>query len=308
MQFPQEFLDIARRVNNWGRWGSADELGTLNLVTDEVVRAAAATVRTGHRVALAVPLRQHGIQTGLAPGRTDPLHTMVALNREMFGPNGVATSDDTVTMGLQAGTHWDALAHVSYNGRLYNGRPADSITAHRGATVGGIDKAPHIVSRGVLLDVAAAHGVDRLPADHAVTPEDLDAAALFGEVRVRAGDIVLVRTGQLGLYLNGQRDRYATPSPGLSIRCPQWFHAHDVAAVANDTFTFEIIPPEIENLWLAVHALHLVDMGMLQGQNWNLEELSAACARERRYEFLLSATPEPFVGATGAPVAPVAIF
>ncbi|MEU0545104.1 cyclase family protein [Nocardia sp. NPDC005978] len=308
MALPSAFLDLAKRVNNWGRWGSDDEIGTLNLVTDNVVRAAAATVRTGHRVALAVPLSQQGIQTGMIPGRVNPLHSMVAVNWEMFGPGTVATSDDVVTMGLQAGTHWDALTHVSHSGLIYNNRPADTITAHRGAKFSGIDRAAHIVSRGVLLDVAGAHGVERLPSNHAVTPEDLEIAEEFGRVRVRPGDIVLIRTGQMGLYLAGDREGYGVPSPGLSIRCPEWFHARDVAAVANDTLVFEIFPPEIEGLWLGVHALHLVEMGMLQGQNWNLQELAVACAEHGRYEFLLTANPEPFVGATGTPVAPVAIF
>ncbi|WP_225727307.1 MULTISPECIES: cyclase family protein [unclassified Nocardia] len=101
------------------------------LITDEVVRAAATTVRSGIRV----PLRQNGIQAGLVPGRVNPLHSMIAVNWEMFGPNGIATSDDIVTMGLQAGTHWDALTHVSYGGRVYNGRPAESVTTHLGVTV-----------------------------------------------------------------------------------------------------------------------------------------------------------------------------
>ena len=92
------------------------------------------------------------------------------------------------------------------------------------------------------------------------------------------------------------------------MRTPEWFHARDVAAVANDTLTFEIFPPEIEDLWMPVHALHLVEMGMLQGQNWNLEALSEACAEEDRHAFLLTASPEPFAGATGSPVAPVAVL
>ncbi|MFD7504078.1 cyclase family protein [Streptomyces sp. NPDC059850] len=308
MPLPPEFHDIAQRVNNWGRWGADDEIGTLNLITDAVVRDAAATVRTGRRVPLAVPLRQDGIQTGLIPGRVNPLHTMVAVNAEMFGPDTVATSDDAVTMGLQAGTHWDGLAHVSHSGRIYNGRPAASVTAHGRAAFSGIDTARHIVSRGVLLDVARARGADRLPEAHAVTPEDLAAAEELARVTVRPGDIALVRTGHMRRYLAGEREAYAFPSPGLSIRTPEWFHARDVAAVANDTLAFEIYPPEIENLWLPVHALDLVEMGMPQGQNWNLEELSAACAEEGRYTFLLSATPEPFTGGTGAPVAPVAIL
>lgn len=303
-----QFHAIAQRVNNWGRWGPEDERGTLNLVTDEVVRAAAATVRSGRRVPLALPLQQDGVQTGMIPGRVNPLHTMVAVNMELFGPGTVATSDDVVTMGLQAGTHWDALPHVSHGGKLYNGRPADTVTAHGRAAFSGIDKAGPLVSRGVLLDVARAHGVQSLAAEHAVGPEDLDAAEELGGVRVGQGDIVLVRTGQMRHYLAGDRDGYTHPSPGLSLYAPEWFHARDVAAVANDTLTFEIFPPEIEDLWLPVHALHLVEMGMLQGQNWNLEELSLACAEEGRYAFLLSAQPEPFTGATGAPVAPVAVL
>ncbi|GHJ30661.1 cyclase [Streptomyces hygroscopicus subsp. sporocinereus] len=308
MPLPAEFHEIAERVNNWGRWGAADEIGTLNLITDAVVREAAATVRTGRRVALAVPLRQDGIQTGMITGRVNPLHTMIAVNFEMFGPGTVATSDDAVTMGLQAGTHWDGLAHVSHSGRIYNGRPADSITTHHRAAFSGIEKAGPIVSRGVLLDVARARGVGRLPEGHTVTPEDLDVAEELAGTKVRPGDITLVRTGQIQRYLAGEKEAYAFPSPGLSLRTPEWFHARDVAAVANDTLTFEVFPPEIENLWMPVHALDLVEMGMLQGQNWNLEELSEACAEEGRYAFLLSAPPEPFVGGAGAPVAPVAIL
>ncbi|MDX3532442.1 cyclase family protein [Streptomyces sp. ID05-39B] len=308
MTLPAEFHDIAERVNNWGRWGADDEIGTLNLITDEVVRRAVTEVRTGLRVPLALPLREDGVQTGMIPGRVNPLHTMVQINQEIFGPGTVACSDDAVTMGLQAATHWDALPHVSHSGRIYNGRPAGTVTAHGGAEFSGIDKATYVVSRGVLLDVARARGVDRLDGGHAVTPQDLEAAEELAGTRVRAGDIVLVRTGQMRVYLAGDRQAYAHPSPGLSVRTPEWFHARDVAAVANDTLTFEVFPPEIEDLWLPVHALHLVEMGMMQGQNWNLEKLSTACGQEGRYAFLLSATPEPFVGGTGTPVAPVAVL
>ncbi|MEV0092518.1 cyclase family protein [Streptomyces sp. NPDC050738] len=305
---PPEFFDIAKRVNNWGRWGAEDEIGTLNLITDDVVREAAAAIRTGRRIPLALPLQADGVQTGMIPGRINPLHAMVQINQELFGPGTVATSDDAVTMGLQAATHWDALTHASHSGKIYNGRPASTITPHTRAEFSGIDKARHVVSRGVLLDVARAKGLDRLEGGYAVTPQDLDEAEELAGTKVRSGDIVLVRTGQMQVYFTGDKHGYGYPSPGLSVRTPEWFHARDVAAVANDTLTFEIFPPEIENLWLPVHALDLVEMGMLQGQNWNLEELSTACAEDKRYSFLLSAMPEPFVGGTGTPVAPVAIL
>ncbi len=110
---------------------------------------------------------------------------------------------------------------------------------------------------------------------------------------MRAGDVALLRTGQVRVYPAGDRHGYGHPSPGLSVRCP---------------VTCEIFPPEIENLWLPVHALHLVEMGMPQGQNWNLEELSTVCGETGRCAFPLSAMPEPFVGATGTSVAPVAVL
>ena len=302
------FRDIAKRVNNWGRWGAEDEIGTLNLITPATVRAAVATVRTGRRFSLALPLRQQGVQTGMIPGRVNPLHTMVALNWEMFGPGAIATSDDVVTMGLQAATHWDGLGHVSHGNRLYNNRPANTaVTAHEGAVRSGVEKAGPVLGRGVLLDVARASGVARLEPGHVVTPDDLEAAEELARTRVGAGDLVLVRTGQIQLYLGGDREAYGFPSPGLSLHTPAWFHARDVAAVANDTLTFEIFPPEIDGLYLPVHALDLVEMGMMQGQNWNLEALAADCADDGQYAFLLSAPPEPFAGGVGAPVVPVAV-
>ena len=302
-----EFRDIAKRVNNWGRWGAEDEIGTLNLITPEVVRAAVATVRSGRRFSLALPLQQQGVQNGMIPGRVNPLHTMVAVNWEMFGAGSIATSDDVVTMGLQAATHWDGLGHVSHGNRIYNNRPAAAITAHEGAQHSGVEKATPLISRGVLLDVARARGVARLEPLHVITVEDLEAAQELAGVEVRAGDVVLVRTGQIQLYLRGDRDEYGFPSPGLSLHTPEWFHARDVVAVANDTLTFEIFPPEIDGLYLPVHALDLVEMGMMQGQNWNLEALAADCAEDGRYEFLLSAPPEPFTGGVGAPVVPIAV-
>jgi kynurenine formamidase len=86
-----------------------------------------------------------------------------------------------------------------------------------------------------------------------------------------------------------------------------WFHERGVAAVATDNLSFEVFPGENDGVMLPVHMLHLVEMGLVQGQNFDLEALAVDCADDGRYAFLLSATPEPIVGATGAPVTPVAI-
>jgi kynurenine formamidase len=100
---------------------------------------------------------------------------------------------------------------------------------------------------------------------------------------------------------------YSMDSPGLTMATAEWFHDHDVAAVAIDTLPLEVYPCEDPALFLPVHLLHLVEMGMTQGQNWFLDELADACAADGRYEFLLDATPLPFTNALGSPVAPVAL-
>ena len=305
---PPEVKELAARVRNWGRWGESDEIGTLNLVTDDVVRRAANEIRVGRRIALGIPLDESGPQTGIVPGRVNPVRTMLSVNQPYLrgDPNNFCNSDDTVTMGLQSCTHWDALGHVSYEGHLYNGFPAD-VVDERGATRCGIDKIGTLVSRGVLLDVARARGVDRIEGPYAITAEDLDAAADLGRVNVTPGDIVCVRTGHIQLLFAGDRETYIAPAPGPSLQSVEWFRDRDVAAVATDSYTGEVFPREVKGTYLPVHLLHLVDMGMTQGQNFDFETLAADCAEDGRYAFFIDASPQPFTNAVGTPVNPVVI-
>jgi kynurenine formamidase len=126
-------------------------------------------------------------------------------------------------------------------------------------------------------------------------------------VTVRSGDIVLLRTGQIQLLHAGDKMAYTVSTAGPSMQTVRWFHDRDVAAVATDNLSFEVFPGELDGLLLPVHMLHIVEMGLVQGQNFDLEELAADCADDGRYSFLLSASPEPIVHAAGAPVTPVAI-
>ena len=309
MSLPADFVELADRVRNWGRWGDDDEIGTLNLVDGEAVRRGAAAVRTGTRFSLAVRLDEHSPQIGSIPGRVNPLHAMVAINTEYQGsPDGFCTSDDIVTMGLQAATHWDALAHVSYGGRLYNGFPSSSITAEGGAVRCGISRVKSLVSRGVLLDVARALGRERLEPGHGITPAELDAAVDAAGVALAPGDVVLVRTGNMQVFKARDRQTYTGGhQPGLTMATALWFHERDVAAVATDTVAFEVYPGARDDVLFPLHLLDLRDMGMTQGQNFDLEALAADCADDGRHEFLLEASPLPFTGACGSPVNPVAI-
>jgi kynurenine formamidase len=223
-------------------------------------------------------------------------------------PDWICSNEDVIVMGTQAATHWDALSHVSYGGHLYNGYPATSVTA-AGASRCGIHLVRTLVSRGVLLDVARAKGKEALDGGYPIQPEDLDAACSLARVSVEQGDIVLVRTGQMVHLRQGQRDlfTYTYPSPGLTMSTAEWFHSHGVAAVATDTLPLEVFPGEEEGTFLPVHLLHLVEMGMTQGQNWVLDELAADCAEDGVYSFLLDASPLPFLDGTGSPLNPVAV-
>ena len=317
---PRVFTDMAARVNNWGRWGPDDQLGTLNLIDGAARLRGVASVVDGTAFHLGIPMSEaEGIQMGFIEGRVNPSRTMVSVNvPQSADPAWIAFSEDVVTFAPQCATHWDGLAHCSYGGRLYNGYPADSITGD-GASLLGIQQIDTLVSRGVLLDVARARGLELLEPGYPITPEDLDAACALGRLTVEPGDVVLVRTGQTAhLALPGRpgiagraprRDlvAYTWPTPGLTVATAAWFHDHDVAAVAVDNVVLEVYPCESADLFLPVHLLHLVEMGMTQGQNWFLDELADACAADGRYGFLLDATPLPLTGGLGSPVNPVAL-
>ncbi len=302
MPLPDDVADLAARVRNWGRWGDDDRIGTLNLINADARRRGAACVRDGKAFSLALPLSPDGPQLGFIAGRTNPVlspFTFPAGDDRMW-------HDDAITMGTQACTHWDGLAHASYGGTLYNGNPSATIT-DEGATVLGIQHVTSLVSRGVLLDVARTRGVDRLDGGFVIGPDELDAALDRAGTDLEPGDVVLIRTGHIQHLHEGDKMTYATTAAGPGIAAVEWFHRHDVAAVAIDNLIFEVFPCERDDIMLPVHFLHLVDMGLTQGQNFDLEALAADCADDGRSTFLLSASPEPVVNGAGAMVNPVAV-
>jgi len=306
MPLPKELKALAKRVSNWGRWGDDDQRGTLNLITADAARRGAAAVRRGVTFSLAIPFDEGGPQTGAIPGRINPKHTMIAVNMSFTGdPGDFTTSDDVVEMGTQAATHWDALAHAGYDGLLYNDTPA-SVVTEEGATRLGVEGYGAIVTRGVLLDIARAHGVECFDHGYAITGDDLAAAERQANVTIEPGDILLVRTGQMLWLQRGERQRFTDPSPGLGVGALEYLHGKQVAAVATDTLVFEVWPPEDPAALLPVHMIDLRDMGLVQGQLWYLDELAADCADDGVYEFLLAATPLPITHGLGGPVAPTA--
>ena len=311
--------EIAQRCSNWGRWGPDDQLGTLNHIRPDDVAHAATLVRDGRVFSLAIPLDENGPQTG-GFGRFNPIHLMIrdgnaavtgTVVRDFYGGRDrwIRGTDDILILPLQSGTQWDALGHIVFENRIYNGYDATDVGS-RGAIRNDIAVArDRVVGRGVLLDMARHAGRPWLDPGEAIHAADLDACARRQGVEVGRGDIVLIRTGQVAQCRDaGAWGTYAGgPAPGLALDTAAWIHERQVAAVAGDTWGLEVQPNETPDVFQPLHIILIVHAGLLVGEIFDLEALADDCASDGRYEFLMSATPLPITGAVGSPVNPLAI-
>lgn len=314
-----EIAARAAAYRNWGRWGEDDRLGTLNFIDDEHRAAAAALAVTGRTISLAQSFDMNGPQKGWRR-RTNPVHTMLDTGTDAERgtqgfPHGIGGADDVIAMPLQCSTQWDGLGHIFDHGMAWNGRRAGDVVTSDGDLVTGIEHtSAQLASRGVLLDVGRFLRPDsgELPDGYAITAADLDAcaAAQGPSSRVGRGDIVLVRTGQLArARRDGWGDYAGGPAPGLSLTTVGWLHGSEIAAIATDTWGFEVRPNEFDvPAFQPLHQVVIPNLGLTIGEMWDLEELGAHCASTGRFEFLLVAPTLPITGAVGSPVNPLAIF
>ncbi|KAA9130376.1 cyclase family protein [Microbacterium caowuchunii] len=313
-----EVVVRAEAYRNWGRWGEDDVLGTLNFIDEPTRAAAARLVVEGRTVSLAQSFDEDGPQRGWKK-RNNPVHTMTGtgLDHERnpdFNPHGIGGADDVIMMPLQCSTQWDGLGHIFDRGLAYNGRRAGDVVTTQGDGVTGIEHAAAvIVSRGVLLDMGRHLRPDtgELEDGYAITAADLDAciAAQGATSAVRRGDILLVRTGQLArARRNGWGEYAGGAAPGLSITTAGWLHRSEIAAIATDTWGFEVRPNEFDESFQPLHQIVIPNMGLTVGEMWDLEEIGRVCAERGRYEFLLSAPPLPITGAVGSPINPIAVL
>ena len=312
----QAIAAAAARYRNWGRWGPDDRLGTVNFIDEAKRRQAATLVRRGVSISLSQSFDTDGPQKGWRR-RTNPVHTMTdtgtdaAAGKQGF-PHGIGGADDVIAMPLQCSTQWDGLGHIFDHGMAWNGRPAGDVVTSDGDLVTGIEHlASSIVSRGVLLDVGRVVGEDgELPDGFAITEEHLQAtiAAQGSTSQVGRGDIVLVRTGRLTrARREGWHDYAGGASPGLSFWTAGWLHSTEIAAIATDTWGFEVRPNEFPNAFQPLHQVAIPNIGLLIGEMWDLDALAEDCAGDGVYEFLLAAGPLKVTGAVGAPLNPLAV-
>ena len=299
-----EFRALYERLRAQVPWGPDDRRGALNYITQAEVLAACGAVRLGRAVSLAVPVEERP-----APDNPDPArHQMKEPLGADAGP-GLSFSMDRIAMNVHgnADSHVDALCHVIFDGMLYNGVPADTVTAAGAAELSIGVAADGIVGRGVLLDVPRSRGVPWLePGDH-VTADDLFAAERDQGVRVGRGDIVLVRVGhRLRRTELGPWDA-ATARAGLHPALLAVAAERQIAVLGSDGNN-DTAPSVAEGVDFPVHVLAVNALGIHLMDYLEFAELAPLCEREGRWSFLCMIAPLRLPTFTGSPVNPIAIL
>jgi kynurenine formamidase len=295
--------DVGRwmtELSNWGRWGKADEVGTLNLITVAKRQEAAALVKDGVAISLS-----HDVLTDPAPDNSEPfIHKMTYTGAH---PNGDWFMDEyTVRFHGLAHTHMDALAHSAWKGKMYNGFPQLDVTEQGAKELGITGFRNGIFTRAVLVDIPRLKGLPYLEPSTPIYPEDLDAWEAKTGVKIKSGDVVFIRTGRWA--------RRAAKGPwdplkiaGLHVSCVPWLRKRDVAIMGSDA-CLDVLPSLVEGVTQPVHQLLIIAMGTAILDNCDLEAASAEAAKRNRWTFLLTASPLTVKGGTGSPLNPTAIF
>ncbi len=296
-------------LSNWGRWGPDDQRGTLNHITPEVTRTAIQSVQDGTTVSCARRISYEAAADSPMP----PQHYMLASGegyRPGEGPDRQVARDyfGLVFHGHTI-THIDSLAHFMWDGRLYNGVPSTRVKTAEGATSHSIDAAhPGIVTHGVLIDAAMLRGVEVIERGDGVGLDDVEKAERECGVQINQGDVVLLRTGQLG-----QRDRTGpvdvmkVGSAGPLPELLPLVHERGVAVLGSDTGN-DVVPSSYERFSNPVHQIGIVAMGLWILDNAWLDDLAQACQARQRWDFLITIAPLRLSNATGSPVNPIAVF
>lgn len=304
-----QLLGWLESLSNWGRWGPDDQLGTLNNLSAEKTRRALGLVQEGLGVSCAQPLSYEATVDAPRP----PQYYMLASGdcyRPGEGPDRQVAMD---YFGLvfhgQTVTHIDSLSHFFWDGRMYNGVPSSRVRTDAGATSHYVDVAKAgIITRGVLVDAPLLRGVEVVPRGDGIGLDDLARAERECGFRVEAGDVLLLRTGQLGQRARtGPVDANTAGSAGPLPELLPLVRERDVAVLGSDTGN-DVRPTGYERFTNPVHQVGIVALGLWILDNAWLDDLAEACRARQRWEFMLSILPLRLPNATGSPVNPVALF
>jgi kynurenine formamidase len=280
------------------KWGAADERGSANHMNPEAVLRAARLIRTGQVFELGHALS--GSMPFFGTRRFD-VHT----KRTFMNPPGNrrGSNEEIVIAEIgQVGTQFDGFAHQTIGNSLYNCFSMDEAATRTGFSKLGMENVGMLMTRGVLVDVAAAKGVTVLPDTYEITIADLEQALKRQNQTLRPGDAVVIRTGWSTLW-GKDNARYVKTNPGIGIAAAQWLARQDPMLVGSDNWSIEVAPNPDVNLSLPVHQVMLVVNGIHLLENLRLEALAGAGAHE--FAFILQ--PLKMQGGTGSTVAPVAV-
>jgi kynurenine formamidase len=296
-------------LSNWGRWGDEDERGTLNHLRPEHAARAAAEVREGRSISLA-----HDLE--LQPSAETPIpaqHHMLAAGdaRDESGIPGYEAARDYVgahVHGLGV-THIDALCHMFVRGQMYNGVPASEVRSDGSLKNTTLAFANGIVGRGVLLDVAAARGIEFIEGQEVISLAELKSTAARQNLKIESGDILLVSAGRdARRQHSGGRLNPAEGMVGLHPECLPWFREREIAVLGSDGISDPLPGLGIPNWPFPIHQIGITALGLPLIDNLALHALGAACAESARWSFLFTLGAMRVPGATGCPVNPIAIL
>lgn len=300
----QDFEVLLRKVSNWGRWGAADEMGAINLITPAVRRRALALVRDGECFSLA-----HNAEFQTGPDNSTPVISKMiraGTAAPATGP-GVCLNSFFMAYHGYAHTHMDSLCHFLYDGKMYNGFSKDEVSEAGAARNAILNFKNGVMARGVLMDMARYKGRPYLEPGTPIYPEDLDGWEKMSGIRVGAGDAIIVRTGRFAR--RAEKGPWSVQEQGLAglhASCGEWLHARDIAVLGGDGAQ-DVLPASVEGIQ-PVHTLCLVGMGVPIFDNLDLELVGQEAARRKRWEFLVTAAPAAVPKATGAVFNPIATF
>jgi len=288
-------------LSNWGRWGKEDQLGSINLITPGKRRESAALVKEGATVSLS--------RLAIKETQDDSpafVHRMVELPER--GKVAASSADEySVRYHGFTQTHMDALSHLLYKGKMYNGFSQDEVTSAGSRKLGVENLRAGVFTRGVLMDLPALLGVPFLRGAHAIYPRDLEAWEKKAGFRVERGDAVLIRTGRWARReAQGPWD-IMKGSAGLHASCLPWLKERGVAVVGSD-LALDVLPSGVDGFEMPVHWVCIVAMGTPILDNCDFERVSEEARARQRWVFLLTVAPLTVGGGTGSPVNPLATF
>jgi len=287
-------------VSNWGRWGTEDQLGTLNFITAEKKIAAAALVTEGLSISMALELNKQADELNANPFEHE-------LEVGAFAGHEVAGDHYGVRYHGFAHSHMDGLPHFFRNGKMYNGFPATGLKPD-GAEKLGIENAhAGVFTRGVLVDMAWLKGVPYLEPGTAITADDLEAWEAKTGVTIGSGDVLLVRTGRWERVRQKGQWNFLEAAAGMHASVAKWLHEREVAVIGCDGVS-DVMPSGVEGLANPLHELVIVSMGMPILDNLDLGAVAAAASARDRWTFLYVGAPLRIPGGTGSPLNPLAVF